>query len=134
MNDRIISALKTDAEKQTPSEPEPVAEQRAIDTNTQKENNIVTTNDELQAFYIIKSILYGKVPIEKIAYKDTESYFSILFDNNIRKWICRLDLNGSKLKLYIQNANKETVKYDLSKLDSLYDYATQIIESAMRYL
>jgi hypothetical protein len=133
MNDRIISALKTDAEKQTPTEADTAPATVAIETPVIKENAIVTTGDELQAFYIIKSVLFGKVPIEKITYKDTESYFGILYDNNTRKWICRLDFSGSKIRLYIPNENKEAIKYDLDKLDSIYNYSEQLIGSAVRY-
>ena len=88
MNDRIISALKTDAEKQAPVEVETASTPAP---EPQKGTSIVTTSEELQAYYIIKSILYGKIQIDKLSYKDTESYFGIIYDNNIRKWICRLD-------------------------------------------
>lgn len=134
MNDRIISALKTDAEKQSPIEAEDSAQNSSSETSLTKESNIVTTNDELQAFYIIKSMLYGKIPIEKLSYKDTESYFGILFDNNIRKWICRIDFSGNKIKLYIPNETKDIIKYDLEKLDSLYGLTEQLVASATRYV
>ena len=76
MNDRIISALKTDAEKQAPSPADNTVSSapespEAGPANPANENRIVTTPEELEAFYIIKSVLHGKVSPDKISYKDT---------------------------------------------------------------
>ena len=38
-----------------------------------------------EAFYIVRGILAGVVPIEDIIHRDTESYFGILYKNNNRK-------------------------------------------------
>jgi hypothetical protein len=133
MNDRIISALKSDAEKQAPND----ADNSAPDASEEpvaKESRIVTTETELEAFYIIKSTLRGKVSIDKLSYKDTESYFGILYDNNTRKWICRFDFSGSKMKIVLPGEGKDTIKHDLVGLDSIYDYADEIIASVTRFL
>ena len=42
--------------------------------------------------------------------------------------------SGNKMKLLIQNDNKEVVKYDLQKVDSIFDYSEQIIASAARFI
>lgn len=133
MNDRIISALKTDAEKQTPAEVESVLAEPADPVIT-KESNIITTETEMEAFYIVKSILRGKLPIDKLTYKDTESYFGILYDNNTRKWICRFDFSGSKMRLLIPGESKEIIKRDLLNLDSIYEFADDISASAAKFM
>lgn len=141
MNDRIISALKADAEKQTPaSATEPAQTDNAAtlgvaDTSEEKGSSIVTTAEELEGFYAIKGILRGKIPADKITYKDTGTYFGVLFDNNTRKWICRLDLSGTKKKLILPDENtKNGIRYDINGVDSLYDYADQLIESATKFI
>lgn len=132
MNDRIIAALKTDAQKQPSAEqdltPPVVAE------SSESGSEIETTSEEMEAFYIVKSILRGIVTPEKITYKDTGAYFNVLFENNTRKWICRLFLSGGKKRIVIAGENKAETKYDISSIDSLYDLAPQIIESAKRFV
>jgi predicted type IV restriction endonuclease len=139
MNDRIISALKADAEKQTPSASAELAQADVAapseDSDASKDNTIVTTAEELEAFYAIKGILRDKIPADKVTYKDTGTYFGVLFDNNSRKWICRLDLSGTKKKLILPDENaKNGVKYDIEGIDSLYAYTAQLIESATKFI
>jgi Uncharacterized conserved protein len=132
MNDRIISALKVDSQKQPST---PAAEETAPKTEILPETGgIVTTAEELEAFYIIKSILRQKVPSDKISYKDTGSYFGILYDNNIRKWVCRLELTENKKRLTIPEENKNVVRFDLANIEELYNYSDKLIESLNKYL
>ena len=53
------------------------------------ESKIVTTEEELEGFNIVRSILSEVVSVDEISYKDVQSYFGILYQNNTRKWICR---------------------------------------------
>ena len=92
MNDKITQALKSDEARQK----EDQIEAEKAKEPEQPVSNIVTTSEELEAFYLVKSILHGVIEINRLSYKDTESYFSILVDGSIRKWVCRFDLNGSK--------------------------------------
>ena len=96
-------------------------------------NKIITTNEELEAYAIIKSILRPAIDLSHITYKDTESYFGILFDGNTRKWICRLSLNVKKI-LILPEENKTKTKYELKSLDDIYLYSDQLIEIASKYL
>jgi len=104
-----------------------------VDETPEEINKIITTAEELEAYAIIKSILRPIVSLSKINYKDTESYFSILFENNTWKWICRLSL-GAKKSLVLPNEEKKKVRYQLESLDDLYNYSEQIIEVVNRYL
>lgn len=58
-----------------------------------EKNTVETTQEELDGFNIVKSILSETINIEKIKFKDTHGYFNILLDGNVRKWICRLYFN-----------------------------------------
>ncbi|MGL5041505.1 MAG: type I restriction endonuclease [Culicoidibacterales bacterium] len=57
---------------------------------TEIKNKIRTTEDELQFYQIIKSLLIGHIDLQRITYRDAETYFNILLDDNGRKWICRV--------------------------------------------
>lgn len=96
---------------------------------------IVTTDEELQAFYIVKAILRGSIPTERVTYRDAQSYFAIFVDNNNRKPVCRLYLDSvnNKKITFIDDARKEHHN-KISSLDDIYQYADEIIAAATRYL
>lgn len=93
-------------------------------------SKIVTTEDELLAFQIIKSILAEKVDINRIYYRDTQVYFNILLDDNARKWICRIDFLRNEINVYLNN--NETVK--IKTLNDLFNIKDILIECLDRVL
>nr|DAN91447.1 MAG TPA: hypothetical protein [Caudoviricetes sp.] len=92
-------------------------------------SKIDTTPEELEAYGLIKAILRNILPPDKVCHKDTESYFGILYDNNTRKWICRLKLDASKKLLLLPDE-----KYVIEGIDEILSYADQIIASAQRFV
>lgn len=80
-------------------------------------NKIVTTEEELVAYGLVLGLLSEYIDAGNICYKDTESYFNILLMNNVRRWICRLFLNGSKK--YIMFAG-DTEKIAISDIGEIY--------------
>lgn len=88
-------------------------------------DEIITTAEELQAFYIIKSILGEIVPLDRVTYKDTVSYFAVLIDGKVTRWICRVYFKESTKYLIIPNGT-EQVKYQLSELSDIYGLAEQL--------
>ena len=67
------------------------------DTNLDPISKINTIQKELEAFSIIKVLLKNIITLNKITYKDTESYFGVLFESNTWKWIYRLKLETAKI-------------------------------------
>ena len=84
VNERLQNAIKTGNSEDLKTEVVEELEEAA------PSDGIVTTEEELQSFYITKSILGGAVPLDRISYKDTASYFGIVLDNKVTKWICRV--------------------------------------------
>lgn len=120
--------LEVAATKEVPEE-QPVPEEES-------KSKIVTTEEELQAYYIIKGILAEIADVDNIIAKDTESYFGILYTNNIRKWICRLKLSVNRKALYLPNLDnpKEIERYNLESLNDIYKYRDEIKASCSRFL
>lgn len=113
------------------------------DENKQKEttietiiekNKIITTEEELQGFNVVRSILSEIVNVNDIAYKDTQSYFGILYQNNTRKWICRLYFNSSNKYIAIPNENKEEIKYPIENISDIYKYKNELLSIVKAYL
>lgn len=125
VNQKITSALTPDESEEefnTSNEPsEPVSK-------------IVTTNDEIEAFYIIRGLLAEAIPVEDISHRDTESYFGILYKNNNRKPICRINLDSKNKQILIPDENKKFERFYIDSLNDLYKYKKQLTDVVNRYI
>lgn len=129
ISERLKAAIK---ESDTTIEPAEIFEPEKVEEPTA---TIVTTAEELEAFYIVKSILRGTIPTERITYKDTMSYFGISIDNNVRKTICRLYLDPpTRKRIALIDDNKNECMYKIKSIDEIYNHANALIEAATKYL
>lgn len=102
-----------------------------IDDNSSK---IVTTEEEIEGYNIVRSILSEITDIDNIAYKDVEKYFGILYQGNTRKWICRLYFNKTKKSIVIPDENKKDIRYNIDKPSDIYKYKSDLINVLRRYI
>ena len=99
-----------------------------------EESRIITTEEELESFMIVKSILRPVVDINRVVYRDTINYFGILLDDNNRKPICRMRFNSQTKKYLVTfDADKKEVKHEIKSLDDIYDYAEEIKAAIAMY-
>lgn len=121
ISDLITERLKTALTK----EDEKTKEQEAIQAELAKseDNKIVTTDEELEGFMIVKTILRQKISLTRVTYRDAQSYFAILLDDNNRKTICRLYLNGSKKYFVTLDEQKKEIKNEITSLDDIFKHA-----------
>ena len=122
VNKKISSAL-------TPNSPEKM-EELTSDIPQKR----VISEDELSAFHIIRGMFAGLIPFEDIVYRDTESYFGILYKNNNRKPICRLILDKKNKQIMLPDADKNFTRFYLESINDISKYKEQLIESAMNYV
>jgi hypothetical protein len=100
-----------------------------------KASKIITTVEELEGYYIVKSIVCEVIPSERVTYRDSQSYFAIFADDNNRKPICRLHFNNTNNKrIGFIDENRNEQMECIDKLDDIYNYKKQLIEAAKRYL
>jgi hypothetical protein len=97
-----------------------------------EENKVVTTEEELEAFMIVKTILRQKINALRVVYRDAQSYFAILLDDNNRKTICRLYL-GSKKYIGIFDDQKKEQKSELQSLDDIFNFSNELIRVVENY-
>lgn len=94
----------------------------------------ITTEEEIEGSQIIKAILREVLPASRIAFRDTQSYFGILLDDNNRKPICRLHFNSSnKYVELFHNGKDNGEKRLISSLDELYNFRTELLNTAKFY-
>lgn len=123
VNDRLNAALNKEAEKQ---------EMDAIEV-TVEESKVVTTDEELEGFRIIVAILRRKLPIDRIAHRDTQSYFGILLDDNNRKPLCRLHLNGGNKYIGLFDAHKNETRELITAVDDIYQFEERLLATVGFY-
>ncbi|MCB0374620.1 MAG: restriction endonuclease, partial [Sinomicrobium sp.] len=122
VNDRLTAALSKEAEKQ---------QEEIIETP--EESKINTTEEELEAYRIIVAVLRRKTARERITYRDTQSYFGILLDDNNRKPICRLHLNGGKKYISLFDRDKNETKALINSIDDIYNFEEQLLKTVDYY-
>jgi len=125
ISDLITERLKTALSKEDEKSKEQALKEAEL--NKSEDTKIVTTDEELEGFLIVKSILRQRVDVSRITYRDAQSYFAILLDNNNRKTICRLYLNGSKKYLAIIDEQKKEFKHEITILDDIFKFSDSLL-------
>lgn len=124
VNNKISSALSKDTEE---PETQEIPEPNSI-------SKVITTEEEIETFYIIRGLLAEVVDINDIVHRDTESYFGILYKDNNRKPICRINLDTKNKQILIPDENKKFERFYIDSLNDIYKYKKQLIEVVKRYL
>lgn len=97
-------------------------EEETLDLKDDKE--IITTEEELQGFYIIKSILGSAgVDLTQIQYRDTLSYFGVNYQGKVTKWICRLYFNDNKKSIGFPDGSN----HKLENIEKMYELKDKIL-------
>ncbi|PST83953.1 hypothetical protein C7T94_04205 [Pedobacter yulinensis] len=110
ISDRLKSALHINDKLDAPEETSAKSVDAQVDGS-----KVITTEEELEAFHIVKAILREKIPATRIAARDTQSYFGVLLDNNDRKPLCRFHFNGTKKYLEIFQNGKDAGRAGLAR-------------------
>lgn len=136
VNDRLKTALGTTSAAGLGNEPSTsaVVSEDAARENLAQPSEIVTTQDELEGYQIVKAIACSEVKPYRVTHRDQQSYFAVLLDNNNRKTIARLWFNGKRQKyLGLFDENKVETRYAIDTSDDIYEHA-EMIRSTVRHL
>ncbi len=126
---RLKSALNINEKIESNEEPKV----NPVDDNSDAPK-VITTDEEVEAFQIVKAILREKISADRISPRDTQSYFGVLLDDNNRKPICRFHFNTANKYLEIFHNGKDAgEKKQLNNLDEIYDYRTQLHQTIALY-
>lgn len=132
ISDLITERLKTALTK----EDEVNKEQDAILTEQARlEDNskVSTTEEEMEAFMIVKTILRQKISLNRISFRDAQSYFAILLDDNNRKTICRLYLDGNKKYFVTLDEQKKEIKNEIKTIDDIFSHSDTLLKVIDNY-
>lgn len=130
VGDRLRSALaRSDAdEEQGPAEAPDEADE---DDDTR--DGVVTTEEELEGYRIVKAIVCDILPAERVTYRDSKSYFAVFVDDNNRKPLCRLRLNRSKKYVGTFDSEKNETKHAIEGVEDIYELRDSLRSTAMHW-
>ncbi len=124
---RLKSAMSETASVEinsvSPVEPEKNSIQ---DSEASRENLVETSTEELEGFYIVKSLLRDIVDPNRITHRDTQSYMGILLDDNNRKPLARLHFNRGLKYLGIFDEKRKEERVPIQNLDEIYQHAEKM--------
>ncbi|MBO0475061.1 hypothetical protein IGL98_000882 [Enterococcus sp. DIV0840] len=115
VNDKLSAALNTSVL---------VKEEEVIQEDVS--DDIVTTPEELEAYTIVKLILKDTVVLDRIFYRDNKSYFNVLIDDNIRKWVLRFFTSGSGMKIELNNSSRSI--FEINSPIDITNHSKEIIK------
>ena len=133
VNDRLKSAITSItpiSAQQTGTEAPAQSEADAGESTDTEGSSVETTPEEIEGFFIVKSIVRNAVEADRIVHRDTQSYFGILIDDNNRKPVCRLHFNRTQKYIGIFDENRKETRHPISKLDDIYNFADALIAGA----
>ena len=111
INSRLKSAMSADGDHSVDAVPE-----------EEQGPTINTTEEEMQSYYIVKSLLCKDIEMSRLKFKDTFDYFGILVDGKVTKWVCRVYLKKNVRFVVIPEGDEHN-RYDIKTIDDIYTLA-----------
>jgi hypothetical protein len=132
INERLKSAIGSEA-KLIPDAKPVVAVETVQSLDEGDQSKIVTTQEELDGYNIVKAILRQKLDVKRIVARDTQSYFGVLLDDNNRKPLCRLHFNAKQKYLGVFDAEKNETRHPIESIDDIFSFSDTLLTTAALY-
>lgn len=121
VNSRLTHALsQVNAEE----EKEKADSSETADEQDAPKDGIITTDQEREAFFIVKSIARRFVDPERISMRDQKSYCNVLLDNTNRKPVVRFLFDGNPQR--IQFGKDPNQRVEISGVDDIFKHEEAI--------
>lgn len=131
INARLKSAINQDNRQTTTQE---ITKQpEAVTVDDDEKPKVITTDEELEGFNIVKAILRQKVQVSRVVARDTQSYFGILLDDNNRKPLARLHFNARQKYLGIFNQDKLETRIPIESVDDIFNHSEMLLNTLSLY-
>ena len=99
-----------------------------------KEGDIVTTEEEMEGYRIVRAIMREVVDVDRVVPRDVKTYFNVLLDDNNRQPICKLWLNQDPWYIeLILDEDKNSEKVQIDTLDEIYEYGDKLRKTIQFY-
>jgi len=128
--DRLKSAMEVEGQNQVQVEVTSTVPTPAVPSASSK---IETTEEEIEAYHIVKAILRETVTPTRVAIRDAESYCAILLDDNNRKPICRFRFGANKKSIGLFDEQKNEERVAIQDLNDIFGLAERLKQTARNY-
>lgn len=128
VNDRLKSAMGNEVNKEAE-----ILETDKDIFNDEETPKIITTDEEIEGFNVVKAILRQKVDVSRIFARDTQSYFGVLLDDNNRKPLCRLHFNAKQKYIGFLDKDKKETRYPIESIDEIFKLSEKLLETIAIY-
>lgn len=132
LNDEIADRLQTAIDSTAGNSDETIVESAVDEEVIDQSDGIETTEEELDGYYVVKSILRETIDVSRVFIRDVRSYCGILLDDNNRQPICRLHFNRSTKYLSLFDGGSEE-RVAIESVDDIYKYASEIKAAVAKY-
>ncbi|MCX2522913.1 type I restriction endonuclease [Larsenimonas rhizosphaerae] len=133
VSQRLKSALETTAGEESVAGAIGGGEAIEKPDAADEKDDIVTTQEEIDGFNIVRAILASEVDPERIHMRDAKSYCAVLLDNNNRKPLCRLHFNSKSVwRVGFFYEGKET-KHDIQSISDIFAHRQALIDTMNSY-
>ncbi len=130
INDRLKSAISSSGDDYLIESAEIFQDEKG---EPAEESKIVTTEEEIEGFNVIKAIFRQKIPVERVVPRDTQSYFGVLLDDNNRKPLCRLRFNAKQKYLGVFDENKNENRIPIASIDEIFNHTEALLKTINYY-
>lgn len=123
INDRISDRLQSALESERDEAPEPRTEEEPDATPVPRRSEVVTTEEELAAFAIVKEILGDTVTEDRLHLQDKINYCNIVLDESPLKNVVRLYFNLQNKRIMIRDENGTPVQHPIAGVEDIRTHA-----------
>ncbi|VVB68682.1 Uncharacterised protein [uncultured archaeon] len=134
INERLNLALASETlHVDEKLQPEASVAESQLELEAAETDKIVTTNEELEGYFIVKTTLREIVDSKRVNIRDTVRYCGILFNGSSRTPIARLYFNEPQKYIGIFNDSKQEEKIPIATVDDIYKYVDKLKSIALYY-
>lgn len=126
VNEKLSAALNTSVETKVTTE---IVKAEVEDVES-VEYEVITTPAELEVYTVVKMLAKDVITPDRVYYRDNRSYFNVLIDDNIKKWVLRYRSNSKKSTIEIRDKGTFPVSTPLE----VANYSKDILEVIKSFL
>lgn len=132
IRDELRGTLNTAlAQGDSSSEIDPVSDSSS--TTEDPEDEIITTDAELNGFYAVKAILHASVEPQRVTLRDSKRACTVILDDNQRKPVCRFWFDKKQKYLGVFDEDKKETRLPIDSVDEIFAHADTLRTTAARY-
>lgn len=129
ISDRLNVAIQKENKEHESEQQETIAIPDGV-VSVSDDGKIVTTQEEIDAYNIIRSILRKHVELQRIGYNDFQSYFVVTLDESTWFWICRIQIGKRKKQLGFPKENYKSQEWvEIDSVDDIFKYEDELVSA-----